>query len=134
MLDGNKNMQTVKLAKALKSEPFNMIDNIRNKIINQKFATYYRGQEKIGAIWISKDQKAIQAILFPLFFSIGDQQGFMINVPEKRILGNIITKIQQPYTRRLICKKREVQKKYIKELEKEISYHKLMGKLNTPKK
>ena len=118
MLDGNKNMQTGKLAKALKSEPFNMIDSIRTKVGNQKFATHFRGQEQIDAIyWISKAFEATKATAFPFLFIIEDYRGFFMDVLEELILGNRITKIQQPYARRLICQKKEVQKKYIKELE-----------------
>ena len=51
-----------------------------------------------------------------------------MNVPEELILGNRITKIQRPYARRLICQKK-VQKKYIKELERQITHHKLMKKM-----
>ena len=128
MLDGNKNMQTGKLAKALKSELFNMIDSIRIKIGDQKFATHFRCQEKIDAIWISKDLEATKATAFP-FSSIGDHRGFLMEVPEELILGNRITKIQQLYARRLICQKKEDQKKYIKELEYQITQHKLVKKM-----
>ena len=52
-----------------------------------------------------------------------------MDVPKELILGNKITKIQQPYARRLICQKKEAQKKYIKELEYQITYHKLVEKM-----
>ena len=65
MLDGNDNMQTRKLAKALKDEPYNMIDRIRSKVGNLKFPTHYRGQEQIDDIWISKDLVATKATALP---------------------------------------------------------------------
>ena len=130
MMDGNENIQTGKLAKALTKEPFNMTDSIRTKIGDLKFATHYRGQEQIDAIWISKNLEATKATVLPFFFRIGDHRGFMMDVPEELILGNKLTTIQRPYARRLICKKKEVQTKYIKELEYQIAYHKLDKKMD----
>ena len=52
-----------------------------------------------------------------------------MDVPEEPILDNRVTKVQQLYSRRLICWKKEVQKKYIKEMESQIIYHKLVEKL-----
>ena len=53
-----------------------LIDSIRTKVGNQKFATRYRGQKQIGAIWISKDSEAIKATVFSLSFSIEDHRDF----------------------------------------------------------
>ena len=85
MLDGNENMQTRKWAKALKCEPYNMIDNIRSKVVNLRFPMHYRGQEQISAIWILKDLEATKAPVLSFFFSIGDHQWFVIDVPEELI-------------------------------------------------
>ena len=106
-----------------------MIDSIRTKIGDKKFATHFRGQEQIDAIWISKGLKTTTATALPFFFSIGDHRGFLMDIPEEFILGNKITKIQRPYARRLICQKKEVQNKYIKELEYQINQHKLVEKM-----
>ena len=51
MIDGNENMRDGKLARALRSEPFCMKDTIRDRVGIKKFATWYRGQEQIDAIW-----------------------------------------------------------------------------------
>ena len=106
-----------------------MIYSIRSKVGNDKFVTHYRCQEQTDAIWISKDLEATKVTVFPIFINIYDHKGFLMNVLEELILGNKITKIQQPYARRLICWKKGVQKKYIKELEYPITYHKLVEKI-----
>ena len=101
MLDENENIQTGKQAKALKGEPYNMIDSVRSKVGNLKSPTYYRGQEQIDATWILKNLEATKATELS-FFSIGNHQYLMIDVPEKLILGKKITKIQRPYAQKLI--------------------------------
>ena len=53
-----------------------------------------------------------------------------MDVPEEVILCNKITQIQRPYARRFICLKKGVKKEYIKELEYQIAYHKLVQKWN----
>ena len=69
----------------------------------------------------------------PFFFSIGAYRGFIMDIPEELSLGNKITRIQRPYAQILICQKKEVQSKYIKELEKQIKHHELIEKRHTLK-
>ena len=52
-----------------------------------------------------------------------------MDIPEELSLGNKITRIQRPYAQILICQKKEVQSKYIKELEKQKKHHKLIKKI-----
>ena len=89
-----------------------MIDSIRSKVGNLKFKTHYRGQEQTDAIWISKDLVVTKATVLPFFFSIGDHQDFVMDVPEELNLCNKITKIQRQYAQRLIFQKQEVKKIY----------------------
>ena len=65
------------------------------------------------------------ATFLPLFFSIVNHRGIMIDVSEDIILGNKITKVHRPYARRHIYRK-EVQHKYIEKLEKQINYNNIL--------
>ena len=67
MLDGNENIHTRKLTKALNGKPYNMIDITMIKVGNLRFRMCNKCQEQIDAIWISKDLEATKATVLPFF-------------------------------------------------------------------
>ena len=103
------------MARELRKDPYNLRDTIRDRVGDTKFATWYRGQEQIDAIWTSEDIEVDSITFLPFYFSIGDHRGIVMDIPEEELLGNRIMKIQRPYARRLITKRPEVIKKYIAE-------------------
>ena len=72
--------------------------------------------------------------MLPFFFSIGDHQSIMIDIPEHMIVGNKLIKIKRPYARRLICGRPAVKDKYIKLLEKYCRENKLQEKIEWVRK
>ena len=82
-----------------------MIDGIRSKVGNFKFPTWYRGQEQIDSIWISKDLKVKRAKFLTFFFRIGDHRRIMTDVPRGMILGTKITKYIN-HTQEDLCAKK----------------------------
>ena len=47
-------------------------------------------------------------------FSIGDHQRIVMAIPEEILLGDKIIKIERPQARRIISKRNEVKKRYLK--------------------
>ena len=117
MIDGNEIMRDGKLTKAFRNEPFDMRDPIRSRVGAKKIPTWYQGQNQIDAIWISDELQAQRVTFLPFFFSIGDHRGIVVDIPEEMILGNKIVRIQRPSTRRLICKRPDIKRKYIHLME-----------------
>ena len=134
MLDGNENIRTGKLANMLKKEPLNMRDTIRDRIGNRKFPTWFRGQEQIDAIWTSEEIEVDSMTYLPFFFSIGDHRGIVMDIPEEMLLGNKMIQIERPHARRLISKRCEVKKRYVKILDKYFVHHDLGNKIKQVKK
>ena len=117
MVDGNENMRTGKLANKLREEPLLMRDAIRDRVGNRRFPTWFRGQEQIDAIWTSEEVEVESMTYLPFFFGIGDHRGIIMDIPEENLLGNKMVKIERPQARRLISKRAEVKRKYVKTLK-----------------
>ena len=117
MVDGNESMRIGQLVSELREESIGMRDPIRSRVGSRKFPTWFRGQDQIDAIWISENITATKITFLPFFFSIGDHRGIMMDIPEEMLLGNNIIQIPRPTARRLISRRPDVKRKYIKALE-----------------
>ena len=101
MLDANEDLSHGKLEKALK-EQLNMIDAVKARSNCPGPNTFHTGSKQVDGIWVTQDLDISLACFLPFFFGAGDHRGILIDLYSSSVLGNTLTTIKKPKTRRLI--------------------------------
>ncbi len=93
--------------------------------------TFFRGSKPIDGIWATRDINVIHACVMPAGYGVGDHRMFIVDFQEASIVSTTPFRVQRFSTRRLNSKVSSgATKKYVKRLEKNITKHRILEKLN----
>ena len=110
MLDGNENMETVRLERMLRNPDFDMQDVVKLCSNTEGPATFVRGSRKIDGAWVTPGIEISTAYFLPFYFGVGDHIGILFDIPHRSLIGGAVHKITKPTARRLQFTMNEVQK------------------------
>ena len=129
MIDANENLYSGKLQKGLMK--LGMRDLVRERSKTMGPATHFKGTDQIDGIFATQDVDCMGACFLPFWTGIGDHRPIIVDIPNQVLYGEQLLKIIKPNIRKLQCQKKSTREKYIKELKKLFSEHKIMHKTET---
>ena len=92
--------------------------------------TYVRGSTIIDGIFATSDIPVSFASWLAHNSSPGDHCALVVNIPWLTLLGKDVLKIVRPDARRLTCSNKKAKLKYVEELDKQLTYHKVLPRLH----
>jgi hypothetical protein len=93
-------------------------------------ATFFPGSKPINGFWVTNDLEVSNASVMPFEYGVGDHQAFIIDIPNKSLVGINPVKIVPPAGRRLNCRLLGCNKVYIESFESNVIRHRLLEKLH----
>ena len=92
-------------------------------------ATFFRGSKPIDGVWATGDLEVVNACVMPVGYGVGDHRLFVVDFTIESMVGDTPQRICRPGLRRLNTRIEGCSERYIRNLEKNIKRHNLLGRL-----
>jgi hypothetical protein len=130
-MDANENIYSKSIGKTLTHHEGLNMQEVVGKFTGKEIGpTFFWGSKPIDSIWATKDLVITHTCIMPAGFGVGDHRLFIIDFQETSMVGPAPFEIQRFQSRRLNTKASSGStKRYVTNLEKNISKHCLIEKL-----
>ncbi len=93
-------------------------------------ATFFRGSKPINGLWASSNLEISNACVMPFGYRVGDHQAFILDITLESLVGENLTKIVWPVSRKLNSRLPQCGKAYINSFKSNIIRHRLLERLH----
>jgi hypothetical protein len=131
-MDHNEHVYDRALGRALSnSTGLNLQEVILQHTGTRTGATFFRGSKPIDGLWAySSDLEISNACVTPFGYGLGDHQAFILDITLESLVGENLTKIVRPVSRKLNSRLPQCGKAYINSFESNIIQHWLLEHLH----